>query len=72
MNLPMSIAKIVRHKKGEFQDHSITHMRLIIMWGTVKTFKRIEIKYEVIKPVLCKYWCSAWRWWLTRQAITTK
>jgi len=23
-----------------------------------------------LKPVLCKYWCSAWRWWSTRQATT--
>jgi len=23
-----------------------------------------------LKPVLCKYWCSAWRWWSIRQATT--
>jgi len=23
-----------------------------------------------LKPVLLKYWCSAWRWWSTRQVTT--
>jgi len=31
MNLPLSMPMIVTDKKGEFQDHSIANMRLIIM-----------------------------------------